>query len=158
MLRLSVIAVLCLLFSGFSQTEAQTIREVRGNLIWSEWDAKAQCPGLCQRQGMRWTGRWRHLNPNETFCSCEETDRRGGYGPQPQYPSGVYYVRWDRVGGGWSTHWMRENRPHCPHFDPACDGPGQSYCGWYRHGQVALWWKEGRHRTPWTIRCSVRAD
>lgn len=71
-----------------------------------------------------------------------------------------YWGRWDRIGGGWTTGWIRHsgNAYVCGHRHWGCRCGRISYCGNYRNGAVTTWWPRGcgRGRPVWRIRCSIR--
>ncbi len=68
-----------------------------------------------------------------------------------------YFGRWDRVGGGWTTGWVKlgGNADVCTHGSQ-CDCGGQNHCGNYRDGAVTTYWPNGCARPSWQIRCSIR--
>ena len=80
-----------------------------------------------------------------------------GFAPQPA--SADYWGRWDRVGGGWTTGWIRHPgfANVCGHQHPGCNCQGRSYCGSYPNGAVTIWCPQGPNTGPvWQIRCSIQ--
>jgi len=65
----------------------------QGLLFHEEYHAKASCPNLCKREGMRWTGRW-----TREKCTCERLSRR---------PHGNWHGGGDQWGGGQGGAWVR---------------------------------------------------
>jgi len=67
-----------------------------------------------------------------------------------------YWGRWDRVGGGWSTGWIRHTGDAnvCGHYHQGCRCG--NVCGAYPNGAVTTWWPYGCNREMWQIRCSIR--
>lgn len=69
-----------------------------------------------------------------------------------------YLARWDRVGGGWTTGWIRHNGSAniCGHYAPGCRCGSQNFCGPYPHGAVTTWWPNGCGRPAWQVRCTIQ--
>ncbi|WP_316859047.1 hypothetical protein [uncultured Cohaesibacter sp.] len=73
-----------------------------------------------------------------------------------------YYVRWDKVGGGWTTGWVQQssgdpNAGKCGNFDTykvscGCDNS----CGWYGNGARITHYPNGCHGNRWTLVCRVK--
>ncbi len=73
-----------------------------------------------------------------------------------------YYVRWDKIGGGWTTGWVKQSSsdPHagqCGNFDThkmscRCDNS----CGWYSHGQKITHYPNGCNGNRWTLVCKTK--
>ena len=82
-----------------------------------------------------------------------------GIGLSPRVADADYYGRWDRVGGGWTTGWIRHpgNANTCGHEHPGCNCQGRSYCGRYANGAVTIWCPQGANvGVVWQIRCTIQ--